>query len=224
MGSNGYRIDSDSVNIGGNNSVSTSYGLEDTAGEIATGVSSSGTYTLNAGYQAMHTSYIAISSVHNGAMSSINGVLGGTTNASTTWRVITDNSAGYQLTITSATSPALKAPGGASFDDYAPSSSDPDYAYTYTSSESRFGFTPEGPDVAARYRDNGSICGTGGLDSLDHCWDGLATTTKVIAEGATSNHPDGATTTVKYRAAIGSQKIQDSGNYSATITVTATTL
>ncbi len=224
MGSSSYRINSDSVNIGGNNSQSANYKSEDTAGELATGVSTSTSYGMNAGYQHMQSSFISISSVHNGTMTSVNGVSGGVTNASTTWTVITDNAAGYQLTIKAQTSPALKSAGGASFADYVPTSSDPDFAFTYAPSESRFGFTPEGADVSATYKDNGSICNTGGLNTTDACWDGFTLTNKVIATGATANQPNGATTTIKYRAAIGASKIQDAGDYTSTITVTATTL
>jgi hypothetical protein len=224
MGSGSYRIDSDSINIGGNNSSSASYKSEDTIGEIATGISSSTLYTMNAGYQTMHSSYISISSQHNGTMSSVNGLLGGETNASTTWTVLTDNSAGYQLTIKTDQNPAMRGSGGSYFDDYDPATSDPDFSFSYLNTEALFGFSPEGVDVSSRFRDNGAICNVGGLDSTDACWDGLDTIGKIIATGAVANHPNGATTTVKYRAAIGSNKIQDSGSYSAVITVTATTL
>src|SRR5690242_13754867 len=51
MSSGSYKIQIDSVNIGGGNSSSNSYGIEDTVGEVGTGGSSSGSYALNAGYQ-----------------------------------------------------------------------------------------------------------------------------------------------------------------------------
>jgi len=225
MGSSNYRINADSLNMGGADSQSSSFKMQDTIGEIATGNSASNSYKMGAGYQQMQESYISISSVNNGTMSSVNGVTGGQTNASTTWTVITDNAAGYSLSIKSQTSPALQAAsGGATFADYTPAGADPDFAYTYAPTESRFGFTPEGVDITARYKDNGSICNTGGLDSVDQCWDGFSTTNQIIAQGATENQPNGATTTVKYRAAVGASKIQDSGSYSATIVVTAVTL
>lgn len=225
MGSSSYRIGTDSINIGGADSSSANYKGTETVGEIATGDSSSTNYGMHAGYQQMQTTYISISSTHHGAMSSVNGLTGGVTDASTTWTVITDNPAGYSLSIRSATSPALQSSsGGASFADYAPASSDPDYTYTYAPTESRFGFSPEGADIASRFHDNGAICNAGGSDTSDKCWDGLSTTNAIISQGASNNQPNGATTTVKYRAAIGASKIQDSGSYSSTIIVTAVTL
>lgn len=224
MGSSSYRMNSDSVNFGGAPSQSTNYKDDATMGEIGTGFSSSTSYSMYAGYQQMQSSYISITSPNDDALPSLNGLAGGFSTASSTWTVLTDNAAGYTLSVRSVTSPALQGPGGASFDDYAPSGADPDYDYTYTATESRFGFTPEGVDVDARFRDNGSICNAGGLDTVDKCWDGLSTVNKIVATGASSNHPNGATTTIKYRAAIGTSKIQDAGSYSTTVIVTATTL
>lgn len=225
MGSNNYRINSDSVNVGGtDDSASLNYSLKDTLGEIGTGTSTSTNYAVNAGYRQMQNSYISISSVNNGTMSSINGLSGGTSNASTTWTVITDNAAGYSLSIRSETSPAMQSSGGASLADYLPSGTDPDFDFNNTASESQFGFTPEGIDVTAEYLDNGSICNTGTSNTTDKCWDGLSTSNKIVASGATSNQPNGATTTVKYRAVIGSSRFQDMGSYSVTVVATALAL
>ena len=53
MSSSNYKIDADSINIGGGQSSSTNYKIEDTLGEVATGDSESGSYKTEAGYQAM---------------------------------------------------------------------------------------------------------------------------------------------------------------------------
>ena len=53
MESTNYKLQADSVNIGGGRSSSTNYTLEDTAGEVGTGTSSSTNYQNNAGYQQM---------------------------------------------------------------------------------------------------------------------------------------------------------------------------
>ena len=47
--SSNYRIQSDSINVGGTRQTSTSYISEDTIGEIATGDSTSTSYKLKAG-------------------------------------------------------------------------------------------------------------------------------------------------------------------------------
>jgi hypothetical protein len=53
MSSDNYKIDADSINIGGSQSNSANYKMEDTVGEVGTSGSTSTNYKLNAGYQAM---------------------------------------------------------------------------------------------------------------------------------------------------------------------------
>jgi len=53
MTSTHYQINSDSINVGGVRQTSTNYQSEDSIGEIATDNSSSTSYKINAGYQAM---------------------------------------------------------------------------------------------------------------------------------------------------------------------------
>ena len=53
MSSSNYKINADSINIGGGQSSSTNYQMEDTIGEVATGDSDSDSYKTKAGYQAM---------------------------------------------------------------------------------------------------------------------------------------------------------------------------
>jgi hypothetical protein len=226
MDSTNYSIQFDSVNIGGNRSTSSSYTIEDTVGEVATGNSTSTNYQVKAGYQQMNESSISIEVVNSVGLSNISGLSGGSSQGETTWKVTTDNPAGYSMSIKSTTTPAMRSTAGASVADYAPAaSSTPDYTFTITPTTSAFGFSPEGVDVYSRFKDNGSVCNTGSLNTTDKCWDGLSTTNKMIAERTTSNHSiGGSTTTVKFRVEIGADKIQDSGNYSADVTVTAVTL
>ena len=76
-----------------------------------------------------------------------------------------------------------------------------------------------------RFRDDGvSTCGGAGvLDTVLSCWDGLSTTSKVIAEG-NANQPNGATTTVHFRVGIGGSTPVLAGTYIATSTLTAVPL
>lgn len=53
MSSETYQIQADSVNMGGGLQTSASYKLENSVGEIATGQSSSASYGIKSGYQAM---------------------------------------------------------------------------------------------------------------------------------------------------------------------------
>lgn len=229
MSSDSYRIQQDSVNIGGTeDSASDSYKLKDTAGEIATGKSSSDSYNLYAGYRQMNETYISISSPANVTLTpAILGVTGGAGNGSAAWTVITDNPAGYSLTIKASSSPALVS-GAYSFADYTPSGgigANPDFTWSVASTDSEFGFTPEGDDIIQKFLDNGTSCNIGSSNAADACWHYLSSATaETISQSTSANHPSGAATTVKFRATSGSSHIQVEGTYTATTTVTALTL
>lgn len=226
MTSTKYSIIDDSVNFGGTeNSTSSSYNVSDTLGEVGSGFSSSTNYGISAGYRNMQSSFISISSITGMSLPDITGLGGENTMGSTSVTVITDNPAGYQLMINADTSPALRDPVRTSyFSDYSPSGSSPDYFFTVPSGQSEFGFSPEGPDIIPRFIDNGSACSIGAYDTQYRCWDGFSTTTKIIAEKNTPNMPAGSVTVIEYKAAVGPNKIQDSGSYRAGISITAVSL
>jgi hypothetical protein len=228
MGSSGYRIQSSSLNIGGARQSSTSYQMEETIGEIASDESASASYKLKAGYQQMQEVYISISAPDDVTMSpAINGVIGGTGNGSASWTVITDNPAGYTLSIKASTSPALKCSSGGcnvgvdSFVDYTPAGANPDYNWGIAATDSEFGFTPEGADIVQKYKDDTSACNVGTNDTPYKCWYNFSTSNENIASPSSANHPTGTITTVKFRAQSGSSHLQVEGSYQATITVTA---
>lgn len=223
MQSSTYKIQSDSLNIGGIDSSSTAYKLSDTIGEIGTGDSNSTTYYMHAGYLQMQETSISISSPSDLNLPSIGGVSGGSSEGTLSWNVITDSPAGYSMTIAASTSPALKSALD-SVADYTPAGSDPDFNFVNLSTDSSFGFSPEGTEAISRFKDNGSVCNIGLLETSGKCWDGLSITPKTVSGSTTSNMPAGGTATIKFRAETGAGHIQTSGAYSATITVTATTL
>lgn len=228
MSSSRYQISTDSVNFGGtDNGASAKYIVSDSFGEIGSGFSSSTRYSMSAGYRMLQESYISITSPNDVALPGMSGMISGQSTSSESWTVTTDNSAGYELLVKSLTSPALKSSGGAYFSDYQPSATGtPDYAFSVAPTYSVFAFSPEGVDVSQTYLDNGigSQCGTGSTETQDRCWDGFSTTGKVVSHRSSSNQPSGTVTTVKYRTAIGSSKLQDSGSYTATIVATAVAL
>lgn len=225
MQSSSYKIESDSINVGGTeNSSSTNYRLSDTVGEAATGNSSSASYNLYAGYRQMTGSYVAISAPTDVTMSpAINGLLGGTSNGSAVWTTTTDAPGGYTLTVKSSTNPTLQSAND-SFADYTPAGADPDFAFSVAATAGEFGFTPEGSDIVQKYKDNGSSCNVGSSDTADACWYNLSTTDETISQGTGSNSPTGTATTLKLRSESGSSHIQTSGTYTATVTATATAL
>lgn len=218
--STNYQLQSDSINIGGGLASSTSYTQESTVGEVATGISSSTNYSLRAGYQQMQEIFLSLSSVGDVIMSpDLPGLTGGTSNGSTTFTVLTDNPAGYRLTIEAENNPAMQS-DSYTIADYN-EGADPDFVFTTSGADAHFGFSPEGVDIVQAFRDDGGVCNTSSLDSGLSCWAGLSTSAKVIAEGAGANQPSGATTTLRFRVGIGSGAGVVSGVYIATTTVTA---
>jgi hypothetical protein len=224
MTSTNYGLESDSINFAGNRSTSASYQVEDTIGESATGRSTSASYGMNAGYQEMHGSDISITAVADVLMdTSVAGITGGTSNGSTTVTVTTDSTGGYQLTIQASTSPALVS-GSNYFADYTQAGANPDFTFSIATTDSEFGFTPEGTDVVAFFLDDGSTCNTGALNTADACWSPLSTSATIISTGTGNNSPLGTATVLKFRAASGSSHFQVEGTYVATTTVTAIAL
>lgn len=219
--STSYQIQSDSINIGGGFSSSTNYVSESTVGEIATGESGSASYDLKAGYQQMQEVYLALSGAAAVTMDPpIPGVSGGTSNGSTTVTVITDSPAGYELTIEAQGNPAMQK-GADTIADYDPGAT-PSYAFSVNATDSHFGFTPEGIDIVDRFRDSGGVCNqVDGDDNTLACWDGLTTLAQTIVSRTSPNHPDGSTTTIRFRVGIGGSVGQPPGTYVATTTITA---
>jgi hypothetical protein len=224
MQSTNYRIQSDSVNFGGGLSTSTNYGLESTAGEIATGDAASASYNLKAGYQQMLTTFISMTAVSSVLMTpSIPGVSGGIANGSTTVTVTTDSASGYQMTIIASQNPAMQK-GSDTIADYVPGGN-PDFTFTTNATDAHLGYSPSGVDVTSRFKDNGTVCGTGGSQDTNlACWDGLSTSAVEIVRRTSANTPNGSTTTVNFRVGIGSSVVQTGGTYIATTTLTAVTL
>lgn len=220
--SSNYQLQSDSINIGGGLSSSTSYVQESTVGEIATGPSDSATYALRAGYQQMQSVFISLSTSGDVNMSpDLPGLTGGISNGSTTFTVITDSPAGYQLAIEAENNPAMQRDGGGgSIADY-DAGAEPDFSFLIGSTDAHLGFSPKGIDVVQAFLDDGGSCGISSGQTALACWDGLDVSPAVIASGIGANHPDGATTTVYFRVGIGSAAGVESGVYTATTTVTA---
>ncbi len=224
MSSSNFKLESDSINFAGNRSASGSYIIEDTLGELATGISSSTNYTMKAGYQQVGIVTISVTAASDVVMSpSIGGLTGGTSNGQTSFTVTTDNPAGYTTTISAEGNPALNTATD-SFADYVPAGAVPDFTFTNASDSSSFAFTPEGTDIDDRYKDSGVVCGVGALDTANACWDGLSIAGKTILNRTSSNQPAGTASTIKFRAESGSSHVQEDGVYVATTTITVLTL
>jgi hypothetical protein len=220
--SSNYVLERDSVNFGGLLSNSANYYLEDTAGEIGTGPSGSSNINVRAGYQQMDDSAV-ISVQASGTVvlsPSFNNLTAGTASGQSGVLVVTNSSSGYNLYVQAANSPALTSSND-SFLDYTPSTGDPDFSFAAPSGNKVFAYTPEGADVANRFRDDGSSCGAGLLDTADSCWDGLTTSPVNIATSNSLNSPSGTYTTIKLKAGVGSGATAKAGTYSTSLIFSA---
>ena len=219
--STNYQLERDSINFAGNLSTSTAYGVEDTLGEVATGRLASTGYILQAGYQQPN-SYMSITSPADVTLSpDINGAVGGTADGSAIWTVTTDNTGGYTMTAQASTLPAMLS-GANSFADYVGA---PDFNWSVGAGSSFFGFSPEGTDIVSNFKDNGTACSVGALDTSLSCWQGFGTTAQTIAGSASPNDGVGGTaTTIRFKAQAGASANQAAGAYLAVITVTALAL
>ena len=127
-----------------------------------------------------------------------------------TWNVETNNSDGWQLEVAADASPAMTS-GGNSFADYGETVEDTPESWSIANNVSEFGFGATGTYIEAKFG-AGLYMGFNG------------TTKEQVASRAAASEGSGDDTTVIFRAEVGSAKSQSIGDYTATITATATTL
>ncbi|RLC39839.1 MAG: hypothetical protein DRH33_01775 [Candidatus Nealsonbacteria bacterium] len=230
MESGSYRIQESSVNVGGlTEQTSTNYKMRESIGEVATGISTSSSYKLFAGFQQMQEIYlsVALSTTSLQMSPDIPGITGGSSTATLTATTTTDSPSGYSIYISASTSPAMKCQSGGcnvatdNFADYTPSTpGTPDFNWEVAPNAAEFGFTPEGSHIVQKFKDDSSSCNTGSNDTTDACWYNFSTSNEIIAQSYSANHPSGTPTTIKFQAESGPQNNQTSGNYGAVITIT----
>lgn len=175
------------------------------------------------------TEEVTISTPDNATFNaSIPGVSGGNATASLSWNVKTSNSTGFSMTLAASQANALYQDGTYYFSDY--DITPPlDYVWTSpTSGNAFFGFTVDSATtttaINSAFLDNGSnTCGTGSTNGTDTCWSGFNGTTPVavLATSGITGGQNGETVAIKFKA--DSNKILQEGNYTATVTATAST-
>jgi len=172
----------------------------------------------------MQEVYLAISLVGDVNLSpDIGGITGGFGTGTTTVTVTTDNPAGYSMSIQASTSPALKT-GSYSFADYTPyATTVPEYSWSIADVSSELGYTIEGDDAYQFFKDNGSVCNAGSANAPYRCWLNASTTNQTIAYRI-SEAISGSATTLGFKAESGTSHVQESGTYTAKISVTAIAL
>ncbi len=159
---------------------------------------------------------------------SIAGLTGGTSYGTSTHVVKTNDAAGFTETIKASSSPAMQGnTQGGTIADYTPAAPGiPDFAFSVPTGE-EFSYSVSASttgDLAAKFKDNGTTCNTGALDtSVSSCWYGLSTvaTSTMLRTSPTSN--SGATSSIYFIVKVNSGSALPEDTYTATTTITATT-
>jgi len=230
MSSANYAIQSNNLTpSGGQAATSTNYIFRNTLGEVSAGPSNSASYAMRAGWQEMQETYLSVSAPGPVAMApDIPGITGGAATGSATFYVVTDNTAGFNITFNTSTSPAMILNGSDIthyFSNYTATST-PDYNWSVPSSNAQFGFSVgagTSADAAQAFQYSGGSCNVLGANDSSHCWAGFNNTsaTTVINRTSRTNNSPGEGETINFKAQSVS-KFLESGNYTALITATVT--
>ena len=229
-GSTNYRLQSDSLNSGGELATSTNYRIEDTTGEVSTGDSSSTSYKAFAGFQQMQAVSLSVSAPTNITMTALS-LTQDTSVGNSSWIVITDNSAGYSTTVYAEVSGACSdTDGQGAIDamcDISTGESFKDVSISKhlwsVSNEYAFGWSAYGDNVTGHGTDSDCIAGTD-VPSAGLLWQGFnASTAYQIASSSERTSPSGTTTTLCV-ATEQDTVFAPSGTYTATTTITVITL
>jgi len=138
-----------------------------------------------------------------------------------TLNVETSSKNGYTLTLAASSSPALTHDSTSdSFEDYTPATADSAESWSTDSNSYQFGYGAYGNDVASDFTSSGN-CTDSDPTSGNEKYEETNTTAETIASNATSTDTSGVDTTLCVAAAQNSANAP-SGNYTATLTATAT--
>ena len=166
-------------------------------------------------------------------LAALPGITGGMSTGATQIVVLTNNAAGYSMTLKASSSPALQGDSqGGSVSDYTPTvGTVPDYGWSVPANTAEFGYTVSAStttDLDQSFLDNGAdTCNTGSADTTGSasCWLNASTTDETIINRSSETSASGATTTIFFRLQIQSDPVPviPEDTYTATTTLTATT-
>ncbi len=174
-----------------------------------------------------------ITTAANVSMSgAIAGLTGGTATGNTQVAVLTNNAAGYNMTIQASSSPAMQGDSqGGYISDYTPGTPTlPDFAFSVGANTGEFAYTVSASstaDLDQSFKDDTVACGTGSSDTGGQasCWLNVSTTPETIINRSSATLATGATTTIYFQVQITANPSpaipQDT--YTATTTLTAVT-
>lgn len=178
--SENFLIVSDSINFVGNLSTSSNYQLQDTGGEAGTGTSTSASYNLRAGYQAMDSNEILFVEVPDSGQflsPSVDVQVGGSASLSLLWKVT--GTSGYTFSVAGS-----DLSGTETVPEYYTNST---LGWSVLAGASAYGFSPSSDDLVDSYKNDGVSCGLGATTS--NCWQGFgnSTTTPLLEHQIAEN-------------------------------------
>jgi len=142
--------------------------------------------------------------------------------------VKTGNTTGFILALKADTAPAMQLDATYHFDDYTPTTGGtPDYNWTSpAASEAEFGYSVKAAtpaDAAQIFKDNAtSACNISGLTQTPgKCWYNFTTSDVTVINRSTATLASGEAEVVNFQTESNAKYLKE-GNYTATITATAT--
>lgn len=220
--STNYVIPADSQDAGGGeNAVSNNYVLDDTIGEATIGTSVSTHYELDAGFRQAVATFISLRCTTNVGLPAI--TLNGQSTGSGTCVVTTDAEAGYSLSWQVVTGSGGTNTGYmiSQFEDtiapFTPNTANTPDDWSILPSRSEWGgrLRSSSTDTAVEW----------GTDGSSDKWLDVGTNSaRTIVTRSSPTDPSGSNEILQFRVGVGAAKNQPSGNYSATIVMTALSL
>jgi hypothetical protein len=162
---------------------------------------------------------ISITDASNTSMSPNISISNDTSTGSTAWTVITNDNAGYTLSVKATTTPAMHN-GTDSFADYSEAVSGTPDAWSVDSGNYEFGYSAYGTDTPTGTWGSGGSCGSGDPGATSMNYVGFSTSDKQVASRSTVTPYAGLATTVCFGAEQNTV-FAPSGVYVATIVATA---
>jgi len=220
MSSTNYKIPSDVLGSGGDDSSSTNYKVNDTLGETIVGPSSSTNYKAQQGFWYTADFMLSIACPASVSMGAIAAT--GQSNLATnsaTCTVITDSAAGYELAWKAAEATMKTDPdNGTPVNAYTPGGASPE-VWSVATTDSEWG---------GHLGASSTTVDTGVWGSADTYgagrWFNVATTDYIIASRDDRTTPSGDSEVIFFGAEVGTSKVQPNGSYDVDVTFTATSL
>ena len=218
MESTTYEIDSDIIGSFGDTGTSTTYSLQDSGGEVGTGILSSSSFDMSGGFLQSGLYNISMDCDGSVSMGTIIGTGQSTLDTnSAECIIITDNPSGYQLTW--AASSATMQSGVDEIGPYTPESEDTPEGWAVDSYSSEWGGHVGATSTTVDTNEWGTADTYAGGN-----WLNIGLSPRVIVERTNQTSETGDNEIIWFGAEIGFNKFQPSGSYSVNVTLTATTL